>query len=165
MLNHNLQYATRKAARALESMSEEWIQRELDIAVSNAEKNRSIKCPMPIQPTSSSKDTKCRSSPSMPKTTPAAKSKSTPKSVASSVDQKLALKIHHRKEFTTEQQPHALDSMKQSIDEISIMEETSIQEKIHSIIGEWSIVIKKAIFHEDLGLNQDIRSPELLIVL
>ena len=163
--NPSTMKSSKSAALAVPSLrpkSEVWIQRELNVAASNAQKNRSIPVDChAARPASSSK--KCvltyAPKPDALKDDPQISRQATsepftvrPKSLKSSTSlEDLESSINKGHSLNSNQEGNSTGI-------------SSLQTQLHNIIGEWSCSIKQAIFPDDMGLNESRHSNWLTLV-
>ena len=142
---------------SLRPMSEAWIQRELDVAALNAQKNRSIHDSVDGRSQSASKKPACLGSSPNSYSAP---HKPTPETLV--VNQQTSLMLQ---ESTISDKGHPL-IFKQEVVLGHSTDISSLHTHFQSMISGWGGMIKQAIFHEDLGLNEDrLHAPQLLILL
>ncbi len=145
--------SARLATTSLRPMSEVLIQHELDVAVLNAQKNRSIKDHATRSP---SKKTDLKSASNIQEAQLHILSREY--SVTFSDSPKSTTKLQ---ESSVNNQKHPLIS-KQGVAAEGI---SSLQTQLQNMIGEWSCAIKHAIFHEEMELNEDTRHSSQLLKL
>ncbi len=154
---------SKPASPSFQPKSEVWIQHELDVASLNAEKNRSIQDgahDRVTRPHSESKKSVLKSTSDMHRADQRITRR--PKSVTLSVSQKSSNKPH---ESSTNNQGYPLIS-KQILVEEHNKGINLLPFQIQNVLDEWSCAIKQAIFHDDMGLNVNIRhAPQDLVLM
>ncbi len=146
------------ATASLRPKSDVWIQHELDIATANAQKNRSIRDGVvrATRPNSAGRKSVWTSA----QVTHRTDLPISPRADSITTVQKSSIKFQE-----TSIQNQGLPPMPSSNRvEGHSSEMSSLQTQFHSMIGEWSFVIKQAIFHDDVN---EVRrhTPQLLILL
>jgi hypothetical protein len=147
---------------SLRSKSEVWIQRELDVAALNAEKNRLIHDSVDgraAEPHSSSKksvrksnaDTH-RADPKLPSKSDTLRQNNSPKLQESSANNQMNVLIFEQEVVKEQRREHTGIN--------------SLPSQFQSAMIEWSSFIKQTIFNQDMGLNE-VRPhvPQMLILL
>ncbi len=152
------------AIASLRPKSEVWIQQELDVAILNAEKNRSIQdvSRRTTRSPSSSKTSVLKSASSPYRAYPSTTSRA--KSVTLNVDEKTSTKLQKSNQSTFDQE--SLPISKKRVGGEQTPDAGSLQTQIQCMIGEWSYAIKQAIFQEEIELNEDTRhTPQVLVLM
>ena len=148
------------AAPCLRPKSEVWIQHELDLAILNAEKNRSI------QVSEVDRATKKRST----KTKSVLKSSSDAQRTGAMLPQKtnpVSLNVSQRpsyEESSTNNQDLLHISGPGFVEEQSTGINT-LQTQIQSFISEWSCALKQAMFQEEIGSDNARHAAQLLVIV
>ena len=157
-------------ATYLRSKSESWIQHELDVAILNAEKNRSIQASA-VSFTRSQSSGSSKKSSLKPVLSDSHKPDPTyisPKTRTSPRTKTVTLSVSSEK--PTEMSSSSNKRYPQISNQGVVVEQrtgiNSLQTQIQDMIGGWGCAIKQAIFQEEMGLNEDPRrSPQLLVLL
>ncbi len=145
----------------LRTKSEGWIQRELDAAKLNAEKNRSIKDDGDERATR----------PHSARRRPVSKSASDLYNAESHTLSRASLLPLKNSHISPTNMKESSSNNHKLISKPRVVEEqskgiSSLQYQVQSMLGEWSFAIKHAIFQDDLGLNEDLQhTPQLLVLL
>ncbi len=154
---------TTDAAPCLRPKSEVWIQHELDLAVLNAEKNRSIivnveDCARRIQSASRRKKSVLKLSSDVQRIDPNISQKI--KSAPSNVRQRPSHKL---------QDSPTNNQGRQNSDKGVVEEQStginSLQTQIQSMINEWSCAIKLAIFQGEMEYENTRHAPQQLVIV
>jgi hypothetical protein len=134
-----------------------WIQHELDVAALNAQKNRLIQDNGPTNPHSVTKKSMSKSAVDLHRADLQNSSGANSVTDCQTTSTKLQASSINNQVYP--------QSIEQGVEGHSTGI-SSLQTRFQTMIDEWSCVIKQAIFHEEMGLNEDRRhTPQLLVLL